>query len=201
MKFAEAQRQMIQYLGSPEFSSREDAKTTLKSIPILQTIIKYGYITDTSQEGLILTGYNSDTKRNYRIEERAYLTGFMKEGAGRKFVDWLNTYTDKGAFIIHSEPSKKFEQLFYGEDTAAIPSVPVTGSGTSIPKQPIRILNPDTRLLTIFPSSLMDATRKQAHINKAENVVYVCCFDPQYGRKASGTKGLYVDCIKGLRSV
>ena len=201
MKFAEAQRKMIQYLASPEFKSREDAETTLKSVPLLQMIIKQGYITDNSQEGLILTGFNPDTNRHYRIEERAYITGFMKEARGRKFVEWLNTYTDKVSFIIHSEPSKQFEKLFYEGDRQAIPSVPVTVSGSSETKQPIKILYPDTKLITIFPSSLMDATRKQAHINKAEHVVYICCFDPKYGRKASGPKGLYTDCMKGLGAI
>lgn len=201
MKFIDAQKRMITYLSSDEFKIREDADDTQGSIPILKKIIQKGYITDNSQEGSIINGYNPDSKHYYHIEERAYVTGFMKQEKARQFVDWINTYTDKVAIIIHNEPSKEFETLFYEGDVKAIPSIPVTVSGSSKTKIKIKDLYPHSKLITILPTKTIDFERKQVHINKSESIEYVQVFDPKYGRKAAGTNGLYGDIIKGLDSI
>ncbi len=200
MKFEDAKKRMVKYLTSEEFKTREDAENTQDSVPILIKIIQHGFITDNSQEGSISNGYNLDTKMYYHIEERAYVTGFMKQEKARAFVEWINSYTDKVALIIHSEPSKEFETLFYEGDVKAIPSIPVTIQGSSKTKGAITALHPFSKLSTILPTKIVDFERKQVHINKSERVEYVQVFDPKYGRKATSKQGLYADILKGLEA-
>jgi len=188
---------MLKYLDSAEFKGREDAEDTQSSTKLLQAIIKNGYITDGSQEGSIKTGYNEITKRYYRIEERAYVTGFMKDAQAKEFVSLLNTYSDKVAYIARIDSSKAFEESFY-KNASATPSIPVTVQGSSPTKTTITKLEPFTHVITVFPEKIMDFERKQIHLNKAEHAAYVICFDPKYGRKAASKNGLYGDILKAL---
>lgn len=201
MKFEDAQKKMIAYLSSDEFKTREDAESTLKSIPILKKIIQKGFITDNSQEGLILDGQNPDTKRQYHIEERAQVTGFLKTEVAYKFVTWLNTQTDKVAQIIEEESSKEFETLFQEGDTKLVPSIPVTVSGSATAKNKIKELDPDTTLPSRLPSSVVQFQKKNVSLNKSEKVLQIATFDPKQGRNASGPNGLQSDILKGLASV
>ncbi len=198
MKFADAQKKMLEYLSSDEFKSREDAETTVSSVPILKRIIKSGFLTDNSQEGLITNGFNPDSKRYYHIEERAYVTGFIPHEKALAFVAWMNTYTDKVAFVIDSDPSKAFDTLFFEGDTKLVSSIPVTVSGSSTTKKAITKLEPDTQLTTRLPAKVVDFQKKNVHLNKTEKALYVAVFDPKYGRKAANNQGLYGDILKGL---
>lgn len=56
MRFAAAQKQTLDYLSSAEFKEREDAQTTVSSLPILKKIVEKGFVTDNSQEGIINSG-------------------------------------------------------------------------------------------------------------------------------------------------
>ena len=118
MKFADAQRKMIEYLRSEDFKGREDAQDTIDSTYILEQIINGGIITTQSQEGSISTGFNPDSKLYYRIEERAFITGFMTLEKAHVCMNYINTYTDKVGFIIRSEPSKEFNKEFFGDTKA-----------------------------------------------------------------------------------
>ena len=200
MKFADAQRKMVQYLNSNEFKEREDAQYTLSSVSILQEIIKGGLITNQSQEGVISTGFNPDSKRYYRIEERAFITGFMTLDQAHVCMNYINTYTDKVGFIIRSEPSKEFEKEFFEGDTKALSSIPVTVSGTSTSNTVIKALYPDSKLQLVLPSSVVDSQKKQAHLNKSDSSVFVTIFDPVYGRKATSKGGLYKVVLEALKA-
>ena len=192
---------MIEYLQSSEFSGREDAADTVSSVPILQKVIKGGMITENSQEGSCLRGFNEDSGRYYEIQERAYLTGFMKRENARKFVDLLNTETDKIAFIIQSEPNQEFDKLFYEGDPKAISSIPVTVGNSAKRKSDIKTLYPNTRLYLVMPTNTINNIKKGVHLNKAEAVELVACIDPVYCRKAASAKGLYKDVLKVLEKL
>ena len=200
MKFADAQRKMIEYLNSEEFKGREDAKETVDSTHILQQIIKGGIITTGSQEGIITTGFNPDSKLYYRIEERAFITGFMKLEQAHVCMNYINTYTDKVGFIIRSESSKDFEKEFFEGDTKALSSIPVTVSGTSKTNTTIKILYPFSQLQLVLPSSIVDSQKKEAHLNKSDSCVFITVFDPVYGRKATNKAGLYNAVLDALKT-
>lgn len=201
MKFADAQKKMIEYLDSKEFKEREDAEDTLGSIPILQRLIKYGLITTGSQEGSISTGYNPSSKRYYRIEERAFIIGFMKSEKAYECMNHINTYTDKIGFIVRSEPSKEFEKEFYEGDVKGLSNIPVTVSGISKTDRPIKVLYPDSRLQAVMPSSSLDKDKKSANLSKSEDTVFVTIIDPVYGRKAASKDGLYRVVLDALKTL
>jgi hypothetical protein len=200
MKFADAQRKMVQYLDSNEFKERADAQDTLSSVAILQEIIKGGLITTNSQEGIISTGFNPDSKRYYRIEERAFIIGFMKLEQAHVCMNYINTYTDKIGFIIRSEPSKEFEKEFFEGNTKGLSSIPVTVSGTSTSNTLIKTLYPDSTLQLVLPSSVVDSEKKQAHLNKSDSSVFITLIDTVYGRKATAKNGLYKAAIDALKT-
>lgn len=186
MKFAEAQKKAIDYLKSDEFQQREDANDTVKSVGVLIEIIKAGFLTENSQEGSIQKGLNKETGKYYEIRERAYLTGFMKKKEAYAFLDKINTNSDKVAFEVIS-----------GEDYSdGRIVVTVSRSGKHLP------LTSDfegfTSLRTELPSETIDFLKKQSHINKSEAVVYIACFDPEYGRQAGSKKGLYSTVLENL---
>ena len=200
MKFADAQHKMIEHLNSKEFKDREDAQDTKSSIAILKQIIKGGIITNQSQEGSISTGFNPDSKLYYRIEERAFITGFMKLEKAHVCMNYINTYTDKVGCIIRSEPSKEFEKEFFEGNTKALSSIPVTVSGTSKTNTIIKLLEPVTRLQTVLPSSIIDSQKKGADLNKTDSSVFVAVFDPVYGHKATAKNGLYNAVLDALKA-
>jgi len=199
MKFSDAQKKMIEYLRSEEFKGREDAKDTIDSTHILQKIVKGGIITTQSQEGIISTGFNPDSKRYYRIEERAYIIGFMTLEKAHVFINYINTYTDKVGFIIRSEPSKEFDKEFF-EGTKPISGIPVTVSGTSKTNAAIKTLYPFSTLQLVLPSREIDSIKKEAHLNKSDSSVFITILDPVYGRKATNKAGLYNAVLDGLKA-
>ena len=200
MKFADAQRKMIEYLSSEEFKGREDAQDTIDSTHILKQIIKGGIITTQSQEGIISTGFNPDSKRYYRIEERAFITGFMTLEKAHVCMNYINTYTDKVGFTIRSEPSKEFDKEFFEGDTKALSSIPVTVQGTSKTNTMIKTLYPFSILQLVVPSSVVDSEKKSAHLNKSDSSVFVTVVDPVYGRKATAKNGLYKAVLDALKA-
>ena len=193
--FKNAQQKMITHIASSEFKKREDAQTTLKSIPILKKIIKYGYLTDSSQEGMIESGYNKKTKKKYFINERAYVVGFMKKKYSRKFVDWINVNTNKISLIIVNDSSKSFEKKFYDEGNHdGISTIPVTIQGNTEKR-----LTPVTNIHLILPSKIIKFQLEQVSLTKSDDVDYVACIDPQYGLRADDkSNGLYKCIIEGL---
>jgi hypothetical protein len=200
MKFADAIKKSIEYLASDEFKTREDAESTLPAIKLLQEVNRKGFITNDSQQGVIEKGYNPDSKRYYDIRERAYMTGYMKEVQGNKFIRWINTYTDKIAFATRAEPGEAFKKLFYEGPVDGVPTIPVTISGTTPTKGvTIREFDQPTRIPTVVPESSFHFYRKLAHIDKSEKVIFLNVVDPVYGRHAMSKRGgLFEDVLKGL---
>lgn len=196
--FKNAQQKMITYITSGEFKNREDAQTTIKSIQILKKIIKYGYLTDSSQEGTNESGYNSKTKKKYYIKERAYVVGFMKKKYSTSFVNWINANTNKIAFIIVNDSSKSFEKKFYDEKQHdGISTIPVTIHGNTQ-----KNLVPITFIHLVLPSKIINFQLKQVHLTKSDEVDYVACIDPQYGLSADNiNNGIYKNIIKGLKQI
>lgn len=197
MKFADAQKKMITYLKSADFAGRDDAQTTVSSVPILEKIIKGGLITIDSQEGVCKSGFEEVSRKFYRFEERAYVSGFMKRDAAKDFVQRFNSESNKIAFIVQNEPRPGFYEEFWASKTAT-PSIPVTVQGSATTKAGIKELEPATQAPTVLPSKLIDFQKKEAHLNKSEAVEMVYCIDPVYCRKASAANGLYKDILKAL---
>lgn len=197
--FTLAQKHLISHLESPQFKKREDAESTQSSVPILQRIVELGFITDSSQEGLSLFGYNPSSKLYSRMEERAFVTGFMKHTKALNFVNWMNTYSDKIAFIIVNEPNKNFEPIWW--ETDIIAPIAVTVSGSSLRPEQIELPNIDTKLFTILPSKQIETSKKEVGLNASTEVDYIACFDPLYGRLASSSKGLYQDILNALNII
>ena len=198
MKFINAQAKMIKYLKSYDFSNREDAQDTITSIPILEKIITNGFISDGSQEGIYKSGYNTETKRYYKTKERAYLTGFMKRVKARKFVERINTETNKIAFIVQIDSSDAFDKLFYEGDPNAVSSIPVTVENSASIKYKIKSLYPHSKIKLVLPKSTFNYMKKAANLKKINAVEYIACIDPVYCRRANSVNGLYKDVIKTL---
>jgi hypothetical protein len=197
MKFTDAQTKVIEYINSSDFLDRSDTQDTIASISILEKIIKGGFLTDGSQEGMCKSGYNTETNKYYRIEERAYVSGFMKKENARKFVERFNTETEKIAFIIQIDSTNDFDTLFYTKPSA-VSSIPVTVSNSATTRSGIKSLYPDSSIKLVWPINTLNAIKQNVYLNKGEAVEYVVCIDPVYCRKGTNVKGLYKDIIKIL---
>lgn len=194
MRFATKQKQMINTLKSSEFQEREDAVTTIPSLAFLLEINKLGMITTNSQEGIILEGYNPDSKKYYKIEERAYLEGIMKIEEANRFVAKINETTDKVAFLVRSETCKEYKKLY---DENKNPKIPLTISGTSSTKNGKK----DMKYFTSMPLAIPDVYMQKDFKDISEKVELVFVFDPKYGRKASLKSGLYSAVIQTLKDI
>lgn len=202
MKFDDARKEMVKYLDSNDFKEREDAETTIPAIKILQEINKAGLLTTNSQTGEDEKGYDKETKKYYHIVERAYLDGYMKRERALKVIDYLNTYTDKIAYFIFVNADPAFAKLFFEGSVKAIPSIPVTVSGSSIKSQAdIKDLSPFTTMPTTLPKSTVDLYKKHVKLNKSEDVLWVTFIDPEYGRNALKKNGLFTVVLDTLKQI
>jgi len=179
MKFKEVQKNIISYLSSEEFKSREDAQTT--NTDLLIEINKLGFITENSQEGVIQKGYNKETKLSYEIHERAYVTGFMLKDKALDFVNKINN-SNKVAFIVSECSDEKYIYVSISKNSKT------------------NEFKGDTKLYTSLSSEIINAIKKDMKLNKSENIEFICCFDPVYGRKASSKYGLYKTIIDSLKA-
>ena len=197
LSFSEAQEWLIKHLDSAAFKKRENAEDTISSIPILQKIVKEGMITENSQEGTVSSGFNKITKVYYKEKQRAYLSGFMKPKESFEFVDWINIYTDKVAFIVAVIPEDIDEHI--RRSTSAIAVTVETGSKTKLPNNPT-----DYKKISIMPQFIDEETfesiKRSSNIKSDIDVYFVTVFDPKYGRLASSKDGLYADVLKALKA-
>jgi len=195
LSFADAQEWLIKHLDSPAFKKREDAEDTISSIPLLQKIVKKGMITQNSQEGTISSGFSKITKLYYKEKQRAYLSGFMKPKESFKFVDWINTYTDKVAFVTAVVSIDVDDDL--RNTTTPIAVTVETGSTTKLPNNPT-----DYTKFSVMPQFIDEETfhsiKRSSNIKSDIDVYFVNVFDPKYGRLARSKDGLYADVLKGL---
>ena len=196
MSFASAQTKMIKYLSSDEFKERGDSNSTIKSVPVLQKIIKKGFITFDSQEGIISDGFNENTGKYYIIKERAYVTGFMKSSQSVEFVENINSHTNKIAFIVRSDATKKFYDEYMSSQY--ISNIAVTIQGASENKKDIE-LSAFTRIPLVLPKEIIEFDMKIAKIKWSDSIHLVACIDPTYGVHAKSTNGLYKAILKWLK--
>jgi len=194
LSFSEAQEWLIDHLDSAIFKKRDNAGDTISSIPILQKIVKEGMITENSQEGTISKSFNKESKMFYKIKERAYLSGFMKHAKSFKFVDWINTYTDKVAFIPAIVPKNIDTSI--RKNTTSIAVTIGTSSKTQISENNY---TKETSMPQYLDEETFHNIKKNSNIKKDENVYLICIFDPKYGRLASSKDGLYSDVLKALK--
>jgi hypothetical protein len=139
LSFDLAKEAMAIHLQSPVFSEKENAGNTIGSLDELTTINRNGFITINSQEGVISQGFNEESKRFWKIKERGYLTGFMRLSRGGKFINWINSNTDKIAFLTAIVNYEDFEATFTRRDAyrgsapleSFFPSIAVTLQGSS----------------------------------------------------------------------
>ena len=100
MKFEDAQNAMIKYLSSSEFANREDAQDTLSSLSLIIDMVKHGFITENSQEGVQTKSKTYNTNEPFVLNERAYVCGFMHESDGELFMRLFSSKSDKVCLII-----------------------------------------------------------------------------------------------------
>ena len=154
-------------------------------------------ITENSQEGTVSSGFNKITKVYYKEKQRAYLSGFMKPKESFEFVDWINIYTDKVAFIVAVIPEDIDEHI--RRSTSAIAVTVETGSKTKLPNNPT-----DYKKFSIMPQFIDEETfesiKRSSNIKSDIDVYFVTVFDPKYGRLASSKDGLYADVLKALKA-
>jgi hypothetical protein len=192
MRFIGKQRAVIAYLNSDAFRSRQDAQTSLVSIPVFVRMIEMGFITDDSQEGLIKVGYNAETRLHYDIQERAYVLGIMRKDHGKQFVKNINIRTDKVAFIMRIDPTAYFDAIFQRE---LQPDIVLGRSKTA--RTPELLAAKD--FYEIGSIQLVGPIASYPEIaTYDEEVVSVQVFDPVYGRNARSVGGLYRDILNCL---
>lgn len=203
MKFEEAIKHSIKYLKSSEFRDREDAETTIDSIDLITKINSLGFLTDNSQEGVIMKGYEPDSKMYYEIKERAYISGFMNKEKGRTLIRWMNMNTEMTAFEVLNESTDFFENLYMKSSSQDIPNIIVTASRSAKVKAELPKIkfSKDTQLMVVLPEIIINNFKKQSKISKTENVIYISMFDAKYGRRASSKYGLYNAIMEGFISI
>ena len=188
MKFAEAKRAAVKKFDSPEFLERikEEDATMLRHLPVLQEINRLGFLTTESQAGLPRRGIQPLTQKKQEIQERAYITGFMKEDLAQEFIKKMGIQTDKNAVYIAS-----------CSDDVQIPSsldIPLTiakvGGETKV----------HTHTSVVQPKSHVDFLKRELHLDKREKVVAVLCWDPQWNRNAGGKSGLFTQVLESLKN-
>ena len=101
MRFADAVENAVQMFKSSAFLDRirEEDSSMLKHLGILQKINQRGFITVDSQAGRQSSGRQSSGS-HYKIEERAYVTGFMLESDAVEFIKRMGIETDKNAVFV-----------------------------------------------------------------------------------------------------
>jgi hypothetical protein len=189
MKFSDALIRTAELLGSAEFKERAmgEDPAMIKYTPLLQQINLAGYLTTDSQSGKHAKGINKDTRKPYDIQERAYICGYMPEGNAEKFIKYMAIYTDKIAVYI-----------------------PVCANDIHIPAAldlPVTLQTNDgvksvaTHLSMAIPVGADEVFRREAHLNKRDKAVYVCCWDTHWGRLADGKHGLFTEVLQVLKEL
>jgi hypothetical protein len=210
LSFDLAKEAMAIHLQSPVFSEKENAGNTIGSLDELTTINRNGLITINSQEGVISQGFNEESKRFWKIKERGYLTGFMRLSRGGKFINWINSNTDKIAFLTSIVNYEDFEATFTRRDAyrgsapleSFFPSIAVTLQGSSETSfEDIVNLFSFSHVPLITTQSSLDSEKKEARLKKEEEVILITLIDPIYGRLCKSPEGLYADVMKGLAAV
>jgi len=136
-----------------------------------------GFATFDSQEG-------HDTPDT----ERAYVTGFVPAGIARAFIERFNCSTDFVA-CIHLPCDVS-------------PSSPFTYGG-GIPATRERFGGPSCTRLPFYgyTQSHYMSLKKINGIESGEDIVIIECFDPVWGRRTTGTYGLFPAVLQFLKEL
>ena len=184
MKFNEAKAHAVALFNSSEFKERvnEEDATMLRQLATLQEINRNGFITVNSQAGAKAKGKHHETGKAYENIERAYLMGFMPETKAPEFIKNMGLKTDKNAVFVPvcSDDINLPSAL-------DIPLTITTSAGTT---------KVDTHFSSALPKSAFDSFKKQVKLSKSEKVVFIFCWDSEWGRK-----GLFKDVLRILRSL
>ena len=210
LPFDEAKEAMAAMLISPEFAERGNSRNTIRSLEELRAINRNGLITTSSQEGVNKEEFYEATKLFIKSKERGYLTGFMRLSRGGKFMDWINSNTDKIAFRNATLSEADFDahitrfQAHTGSASwsSFVPSIVVTLENSSeISFENIVSLYPYSRATLIGTQSQFDSGKRAARIAEEEEVIEITLIDPVYGRRCTSPEGLYADVMKGLAAI
>lgn len=158
----------------------------LNHMGILKEINTCGFLTTESQAGRKTSGLSKIDTKPYKISERAYITGFMKETQAELFIRNMALYTDKNAAYVP-----------FCANSIHIPAsldIPLTITEKS------GIVGINTHGSLALPESVWTRFRKEAHINKSEKVVYIFCWDTKWNRNAAGPSGLFRDVLRVLKN-
>jgi hypothetical protein len=183
MKFNQAMDHAVAFLKSAEFKARllEEDASMLRQLPVLQRINEQGFITTNSQAGKRFEGKNYKTGKPYEEVERSYLEGFMLEPVAIDFIKSMALTTDKNAAFIPVCDAQMPSAL----------DIPLT-----VVRRPGEETVVETHFSTALPRSIFEAYKKHVKLNKSEKVVYVFCWDTQWGRE-----GLFRDVLRVLKTV
>jgi hypothetical protein len=183
MKFADSKENRIKMFDSAQFLQRikDEDERMLKYLEILKKINENGFITLESQAG------QSRKTKDYTINEKAYIIGFVEESKAENFIKQLSLNSDKIAFIVYTVDDKF--------DIPAKFDIPLTIEKKN---NEIKVV---THMSTIIPKSLLDIYKKEIKINKSEKVILLLCFDPKFNRDAKKKDGLFIDVIKSLKAI
>jgi uncharacterized protein YbaA (DUF1428 family) len=108
--------------------------------------------------------------------------GFMLETKAPEFIKNMGLKTDKNAvFVPVCSDDINLTSALY------IP-LNITKSGGAV-----RV---DTHFSSALPKSAFDSFKKQVKLSKSEKVVFIFCWDSEWGRK-----GLFKDVLRILRSL
>ena len=184
MKFIEAKARAVALFNSDEFKERvnEEDASMLQQLAILQEINRNGFITVNSQAGTRTKGKHHTTGKAYENIERAYLMGFMLETEAPEFIKNMGLKTDKNAVFVP-----------VCSDDIKLPSaldIPLTITKSA------GITRVDTHFSSALPKSAFDSFKKQVKLSKSEKVVFIFCWDSEWGRKE-----LFKDVVRILKSL
>jgi hypothetical protein len=134
----------------------------------------------------------------------------MRLSQGGKFINWINSNTDKIAFLTAIVNDEDFEAAFTRRSAyrgsapleSFFPSIAVTIQGCSETSfEDIVNLFSFSHAPLITTQSSLDSEKEGARLKKEEEVILVTLIDPIYGRLCKSPEGLYADVMKGLAAV
>ena len=166
-----------------------------QSKPYLEKILEFNIIIYDYQMGLIKREMRNSLF--YESKERSFLKCCMKHKDAIKFVNWMNSYTDKISYCIHGDKSEEFDKEYYEGDITRASSIVVSIEGLSIYPN-IEEFIPLLKVPLVLTQETLDYEKTRAHLQPHEDVTFIMCIDPVYGRSAIDNNGLYGDILKGL---
>lgn len=204
MKFHDAIKEAVKYFGARGKFIKDAQKEDPEMIHYREDLLsmnKLGFLTQNSQTGNQQRGHNKETKFRYDIEERSYVSGFMKKDLLTHFFHELSTTTDKIIIIPAVCVTNPKSNLF----TFAIPVTISSGKGgrkkekekgsnVSQSHQKKRIVS---KVTTDIPKKQLEFFAKEVKLNKSElkDTFYITCIDPMWNRQSN----LFNDVIKSLK--